>query len=97
MNNSFVHDYDSVESLLCELLRIIEDIPSDGESLTLIHHFIGFAEYGLAFELIVELVLEEKKQIPYLVVDICEKLVVLMKYSGDEIDLSALRELCLDA
>ncbi len=86
MNNS---QYDAVKDLFSELLNSVSTEFSEGE-LGEIYEFIYIAEYGLALQTFIDIVIEEDKRINNYVVTICEDLAKLMKIT-DEVNLQAMR------
>lgn len=57
------YDYQSIENLLLRLLDLLLEIFTDSEKNE-VQDFIDAGEYGLALETLVDIVIEENKQIP---------------------------------
>ncbi|MBD8514276.1 MafI family immunity protein [Photobacterium sp. WH77] len=57
------HDYQFVENLLLRLLSLLLEIFTDSEKGE-VQDFIDVGEYGLALDTLVDIVIEENKQIP---------------------------------
>ncbi|MEL6117886.1 MafI family immunity protein [Photobacterium sp. SP02] len=58
-----IHDYQFVENLLLRLLSLLLEIFTDSEKGE-VQDFIDVGEYGLALDTLVDIVIEENKQIP---------------------------------
>ena len=57
------YDYRNIEDLLLRLLGLLLEIFTDSEKSE-VQDFIDAGEYGLALETLVDIVIEENKQIP---------------------------------
>lgn len=57
------YDYQSIENLLLRLLGLLLEIFTNSERNE-VQDFIDAGEYGLALETLVDIVIEENKQIP---------------------------------
>lgn len=57
------YDYQYIENLLVRLLGLLLEIFTDSEKGE-VQDFIDAGEYGLALEALVDIVIEENKQIP---------------------------------
>lgn len=57
------YDYQSIENLLLRLRGLLLEIFTDSEKVE-VQDFIDAGEYGLALETVVDIVIEENKQIP---------------------------------
>lgn len=57
------YDYQSIENLLMRLLGLLLEVFTDSETME-VQDFIEAGEYGLALETLVDIVVEENKQIP---------------------------------
>ena len=57
------YDYQFIENLLLRLLGLLLEIFTDSEKVE-VQNFIDAGEYGLALETLVDIVIEENKQIP---------------------------------
>jgi len=86
-------NYDIIENSFVELLASVTTSFSE-EELREIRELLENVEYGLALQIFVDIVIEEKKPVSHRTVSICENLVDLMKLTK-EIDIQMIRDMTM--
>ncbi|MFT7879339.1 MAG: MafI family immunity protein [Sulfurimonas sp.] len=71
------NNYTEIEKLLMDLLNLLTDIFNEDE-IQEVKEFIDVGEYGLALDTLIDIIVEEKKQVSENVLEIIYKLARIM-------------------
>ena len=75
-------NHDHIENLFKQLFHQVSNLFST-EELNEVNEFLDVGEYGLALETFIDIVVEEKKDIPAKACILIEELAVVMKINKD--------------